>query len=289
MPAAPAAIDRALEGRVAIVTGASRGIGRGCAVGLGARGATVYCTARRSSDSQPPEPGSVEAVAAEVDSVGGRGIAVACDHRDDEAVEALFARVGREAQRLDVLVNNAFIIPDELTSGKPFWEVPLSNWDDMIDVGTRSAYAASRLAAPIMIEQGHGLIANISSSGAAEYAWHVAYGVGKAALDRMTADMAHELRRHGVSVVSMWPGLVLTERNEANRGRVKGLDFSRAESLYFTGRAIAALAADEKCLERSGRALVSRELADEFGFTDIDGGLPDGPMHRRPKALADAS
>ncbi len=283
----PTAVDQALAGRVAIVTGASRGIGRGCAVGLGARGATVYCTARRTSAAEPPEPGTVEAVAAEVDSVGGHGVAIACDHRDDDAVEALFARVDAEQGRLDVLVNNAFIIPNELTSGKPFWEVPLSNWDDMIDVGTRSAYAASRLAAVRMVRQGSGLIANISSSGAAEYAWHVAYGVGKAALDRMTADMAHELRRFGVSVVSLWPGLVLTERNEANRGRVKGLDFSRAESLYFTGRAVAALATDERILERSGQALVSRELADEFGFTDVDGGLPDGPMHRRPETLGD--
>ena len=277
--------DRALEGRVAIVTGASRGIGRGCAVGLGARGATVYCTARRTSGASPPEPGSVEAVAAEVDAVGGRGVAIACDHRDDDAVAALFARVEREAGRLDVLVNNAFIIPDELTSGKPFWEVPLSNWDDMVDVGTRSAYAASRLAAPRMIEQGAGLIANISSSGATEYAWHVAYGVGKAALDRLTADTAHELRRHGVAVVSLWPGLVLTERNEANRGRVKGLDFSGAESLYFTGRAVASLATDERVLERSGKAWTSRALADEFGFKDVDDRLPEGPMHRRPSAL----
>ena len=285
----PTAVDQALAGRVAIVTGASRGIGRGCAVGLGARGATVYCTARRTSAADPPEPGTVEAVAAEVDAVGGRGVAVACDHRDDEAVEALFARVDAEQGRLDVLVNNAFIIPDELTSGRPFWEVPLSNWDDMIDVGTRSAYAASRLAARRMVDQRSGLIANISSSGAAEYAWHVAYGVGKAALDRMTADMAHELRRYDVSVVSLWPGLVLTERNEANRGRVKGLDFSRAESLYFTGRAVAALATDDRILERSGRALVSRELADELGFTDLGGGLPDGPMHRRPRTLGDSA
>ena len=283
----PTSVDRALEGCVAIVTGASRGIGRGCAVGLGARGATVYCTARRTSDSEPPEDGTVEAVAAEVDSVGGRGIAVACDHRDDEAVEALFRRVAKEAGRLDVLVNNAFIIPNELTSGKKFWEVPLSNWDDMVDVGTRSAYAASRLAAPMMIEQGSGLIANISSSGAAEYAWHVAYGVGKAALDRITSDTGHELRRHGVTVVSLWPGLVLTERNEANRGRVKGLDFSTAESLYFTGRAVAALATDEAILERTGRAWTSRALADDYGFKDVDGTLPNGPMHKRPDALSD--
>jgi NAD(P)-dependent dehydrogenase (short-subunit alcohol dehydrogenase family) len=281
----PTTWDRALEGRVAIVTGASRGIGRGCAVGLGSRGATVYCTARRTSAADPPEPGTVEAVAAEVDAVGGRGVPVACDHRDDAAVEALFERVEKHEGRLDVLVNNAFIIPAELTSGRPFWEVPLSNWDDMIDVGTRSAYAASRLAAPIMIRQGEGLIANISSSGAAEYAWHVAYGVGKAALDRFTADAAHELRRHGVTVVSFWPGLVLTERNDANRGRVQGLDWSGAESLYFTGRAVAALSADPRRHERTGEVLVSRALADEYGFTDVDGTLPEGPMHRRPQAL----
>jgi NAD(P)-dependent dehydrogenase (short-subunit alcohol dehydrogenase family) len=271
-----------LEGRIAIVTGASRGIGRGCAIELGARGATVYCTGRRTSSQEPPDAGSVEAVAAEVAAAGGRGIAVVCDHRDDEAVEALFVRVHEEEGRLDVLVNNAFIIPDELTSGRPFWELPLSNWDDMIDVGTRSAYAASRLAAPMMIETGAGLIANISSSGAREYAWHVAYGVGKAALDRLTADMAHELRPHGVTVVSLWPGLVLTERNERNRGRLPGLDFDRAESLRFTGRAVAALACDADVLRHTGRALASRDLADEYDFTDVDGSLPEGPLHGRP-------
>ena len=284
----PVAIDRALEGRVAIVTGASRGIGRGCAVGLGARGATVYVTARRTSDADPPEEGSIEAVAAEIDAVGGKGIAIACDHRDDAAVEAVFERVRADEGRLDVLVNNAFIIPNELTSGKPFWEVPISNWDDMIDVGTRSAFVASRFAAPMMIEGGGGLIANISSSGAVEYAWHVVYGVGKCALDRITADTAHELKPHGVAVVSLWPGLVLTERNEANAKKVRGLDFSKAESLFFTGRAVAALASDERVIERTGQALVSRALADEFGFVDVDGRLPDGPMHERPKGIGDA-
>ncbi|MBB83492.1 MAG: short-chain dehydrogenase [Deltaproteobacteria bacterium] len=281
-------MDRALEGRVAFVTGASRGIGRGCAVGLGARGGTVYVTARRTSDADPPEEGSIEAVAAEIDAVGGKGIAIACDHRDDAAVEAVFERVRADEGRLDVLVNNAFIIPNELTSGKPFWEVPISNWDDMIDVGTRSAFVASRFAAPMMIEGGGGLIANISSSGAVEYAWHVVYGVGKCALDRITADTAHELKPHGVAVVSLWPGLVLTERNEANAKKVRGLDFSKAESLFFTGRAVAALASDERVIERTGQALVSRALADEFGFVDVDGRLPDGPMHERPKGIGDA-
>ena len=275
----------ALTGRVAVVTGATRGIGRGCAGELGAAGATVYVTGRTVEAQGSNLPGSVEATAREVSAAGGKGVAAPCDHRDDKAVEALFRRVQEETGRLDVLVNNAFIIPKELTSGKKFWELPISNWDDMLDVGTRSAYVASRFAAERMVDQGSGLIANISSSGAQEYAWHVAYGVGKAALDRLTQDTAHELRPHGVAVVSLWPGLVLTERNEGARDSVPGLDFSGAESLRFTGRAVAALAADAGVLGRSGAALTSRALADEYGFTDIDGRLPNGPLKHRPDSL----
>jgi NAD(P)-dependent dehydrogenase (short-subunit alcohol dehydrogenase family) len=191
----------ALDGRVAIVTGASRGIGKGCALELAAAGATVYLTGRSVREGDADLPGTVGGTAAEIEQAGGRAVAVACDHRDDAAVEALFARVDAECGRLDVLVNNAFLIPPELTAGRKFYETPLSNWDDMIDVGTRSAYVASAFAARCMTKAGCGLIANISSSGAAKYAWHVAYGVGKAALDRITADTAHELRDAGVAVV----------------------------------------------------------------------------------------
>jgi NAD(P)-dependent dehydrogenase (short-subunit alcohol dehydrogenase family) len=155
----------------------------------------------------------------------------------------------------------------------------------MIDVGTRSAYVASRLAARIMVEQGHGLIVNISSSGAREYAWHVAYGVGKAALDRFTADAAHELEGRGVAVVSLWPGLVLTERIERARSAWSEAAFAGAESQRFTGRAVVALATDPEVSKKSGRAFASRDLADEYGFTDVDGTLPRGPVHDRPRAL----
>ena len=276
-----------LKGKSAIVTGASRGIGKGCALELGARGAIVYVTGRSVSEDDHVLPGTVGATAAEVDRLGGRGLAVQCDHRDDDQVRALFDRVVTENGRLDIVVNSAFIIPDELTSGLKFWETPVSNWDDMVDVGTRSAYVTSLLAAPTMVEQGSGLIVNISSSGAEEYAWHVAYGVGKCALDRLTRDAAHELRDHDVATVSLWPGFVRTERIAAAQAGGATLPESlrdmlaTSESSRFTGRAAAALASDPDVMRWTGKAVTSRQLADEYGFTDVDGSLPAGPLHDR--------
>ena len=150
-PGWASALMAALDGQVAIVTGGAGGSGRGARSSSGAAGATVYVTGRSVSESDHPLPGTVGATAAEIDALGGTGVAVACDHRDDDAVAALFDRVAAEHGRLDVLVNNAFIVTNELTSGLPFWEVPLSNWDDMIDVGTRSAYVASVFAARSMV------------------------------------------------------------------------------------------------------------------------------------------
>ncbi|MYB10056.1 MAG: SDR family NAD(P)-dependent oxidoreductase [Acidimicrobiia bacterium] len=274
-----------LAGKVALVTGASRGIGKGCALELAAAGATVYVTGRTTGAGQHPLPGTVGATAEEIAAAGGSAVAVSCDHRDDGAVRAVFDRIAADHGRLDALVNNAFAIPDELTAMLPFWEVPISNWDDMMDVGTRSAYVASVLAAPVMIEQGDGLIANISSSGAVEYAWHVAYGVGKCALDRMTADCARELRDAGVSMVSVWPGFVRTERIdmavESGVELPPSLDLSAAESPRFTGRAVTALAIDAERSRYTGRAVSARDMADAYGFTDVDGRLPAGPLHDR--------
>ena len=267
-----------LDGRVAIVTGASRSIGKGCALELGAAGATVYATGRTLKEGDAPLPGSLDATVREVNALGGRGIGVVCDHRDDAQVAALFERVADECGRLDILVNNAFLIPPELTSGLPFWETPLSNWDDMIDVGTRSAYVATWHAAKPMAAGGSGLIVNVSSSGAIAFAWHVAYGVGKCALDRITADTAHQLRERGVAVVSLWPGLVYNERLQQVPNIEQMFDISGAESTRFCGRAVAALAGDGDVLKRSGSAVSARELADQYGFTDVDGRLPKGPL-----------
>ena len=183
-------MGQSLQGRVAVVTGASRGIGKGIAVELGAQGATVYVTGRTTAEGGVL-PGTVGQTAAEIDELGGKGIAVACDHHDDAAVLKVFERVREEQGRLDILVNNVFSAPDLAPwLGKNFWELPIEAWDQCIDIGVRSHYVASAFAVPLMLETGPGLIANISSPGAVAYSHNVAYGVGKAAVDRLSHDMA---------------------------------------------------------------------------------------------------
>lgn len=268
-----------LYGKVAVVTGASRGVGKGVALGLGEAGATVYVTGRTTEEGSAPLPGTIGETTAEVTRLGGQGIAVRCDHRNDEEVKAVFERVRQEQGRLDILVNNVFHVPSppEKIMNRPFWEVPIEVWDQMHTIGLRSHYVASVFAAPIMIEQGSGLICNISSLGGKGYLFNVAYGVGKAAVDRLAADMAHELRARNVTVVSLWPGGVKTELMMSLADRVS-MDVSGFESPQFTGRAVAALAADPDVMQKTGRVLVVAELADEYGFTDIDGSRPASPV-----------
>ncbi|HZP29921.1 MAG TPA: SDR family NAD(P)-dependent oxidoreductase [Acidimicrobiia bacterium] len=277
--------ERALEGTVAVVTGASRGIGKGIALELGAAGAVVYLTGR--SVDEGPIPGTVGATVVEVGELGGTAIGVRCDHHVDAEVEALFERVRAERGRLDVLVNNVYSSPDLAPwLGKPFWELPIDAWDQVIDIGVRSHYVAARFGVPMMLEQGSGLIVNVSSSGAIQYAHTVGYGVGKAALDKMTADMAHELAPHGVAVVSIWPGLVRTElvlfgaRTTDDGRSVLDLpgegtfDLDDAESPRFTGRGVVALASDPEVMARTGRAFRVADLARDYGFTDVNGKVP---------------
>jgi NAD(P)-dependent dehydrogenase (short-subunit alcohol dehydrogenase family) len=287
-------VEGRLDGKVAVVTGASRGIGKGIALELGAAGATVFVTGRTVTADDQPLPGTVGETAAEIDSLGGRGVALACDHHVDAQVEAVFEQVRRDSGRLDVLVNNVFSSPAMVPwLGRPFWELPIEAWDETIDIGVRSHYVASRYAVPLLFAAGGGVIVNVSSSGAIQYAHNVPYGVGKAAVDKMTADMAHELATHAVAVVSVWPGLVRTElvsmgARETEDGRqVLGLpgegefDLADAESPRFTGRAVVALATDRDVMDRSGRAFPVAGLADDYGFTDVDGGR--GGVRLRPE------
>jgi len=210
----------ALAGRVAVVTGASRGVGKGVALGLGEAGATVYVTGR-SLEGSEDRRGSLSRTVEEIDSLGGHGVAVQCDHAIDGQVEAVLDRVRAEHGRLDVLVNNVMSTPQraELPAGArsqwdlhPFWEVPIAFWDTFHIVGLRSHYVASAFAAPLLIESGGGLIVCISAPGSSRYVGNIAYGVGKAGVEKLVADMAEELRPHNVTSVSLWPGFIRTRR-----------------------------------------------------------------------------
>jgi NAD(P)-dependent dehydrogenase (short-subunit alcohol dehydrogenase family) len=207
-----------LSGKVAVVTGASRGIGKGIALALAAEGATVYVTGRTVTPGSYPLPGTVGETAAECDRRGGKGIAVQVDHGDDAQVAALFDQVRAEQGRLDILVNNAFALPEDLTEPGGFWEKPLSNWQ-MVDVGVRSNFVAAWHAAHIMVPQGSGLIVAISGYVGVTYTYGTVFGTCKSAVDRMARDMAIELKPHGVASISMWQGLTFTERAERNIAR----------------------------------------------------------------------
>ncbi|WP_182358296.1 SDR family NAD(P)-dependent oxidoreductase [Tomitella gaofuii] len=266
--------------RVIVVTGASRGAGKGIALGLAGPGTTVYVTGRTRNEGDAPLPGTVQATADEITARGGTGVPVICDHADDAQVAALFERVRAEHGRLDILVNNALVVHDDLAKKGPFWEKPLS-MQAVLDVGLRSTYVASWHAAPLMVAGGEGLIVNTSSFGARCYMHGPAYGAGKAAVDKMAHDMAHDLRPYGVAALSLWMGMLKTERTaaafEANAEAYKQFA-AHAESAEFPGRVIDALARDPQLMDRSGEVLIGAEVARELGVTDIDGGQP--PSHR---------
>jgi NAD(P)-dependent dehydrogenase (short-subunit alcohol dehydrogenase family) len=264
----------ALEGKVAVVAGASRGIGKGIALELGAAGATVYLTGRTVEPSKG-SPGSLAETAAAIDASGGVSVPVRCDHSDDADVAALFVQISSEQGHLDVAVNCVFNSSAfRSTLGRSFWELPISVWHDVVDLGTRSAYVASAHAVPLMLGRGDGLIVNISARGAERYRYNVVYGVGKAALDRMTRDMADELRDRGVAVISLWPGTIRTEHMDAmfEAGDSWALENfpepDQLETPRFVGRAVAALAGDPNVMARSGGRFWAAEIAADYGLAD---------------------
>lgn len=280
----------ALSGKVALVTGASRGVGRGIALALADEGATVYVTGRTVTPGSYPLPGTVGETAAEVSQRGGHGVAVQVDHANDAQVAALFDQIGREQGRLDVLVNNAFSLPEDLTTPQPFWEKPLSNWE-MVDVGVRSNFVAAWHAARLMVPRKSGLIVATSGYVGVTYTYGVVFGTCKSAVDRMARDMAVELKPHNVTSISMWLGLTFTERAERNLKRNPEMKAQTVtnptvgSSVEFPGRVIVALTRDPQVMRRSGGTHIAAELAQEYGVTDIDGKVPPSLRAQRGAPL----
>lgn len=285
--------ERPLQGRVAVVTGATRGAGRGIAVELGAAGATVYVTGRSTRDAPARGyegilgqmgldalPGTVEDTADEVTRSGGRGIPVRCDHTREEEVADLFARVEREQGRMDVLVNNAWGGHETFTDASlasPFWEQPMDHWEGMFQRGVRNHLLASRCAAPFLVRRGEGLIVTTTFWDRDRYLrGNLFYDLAKATMTRLAFGLAEELRPHGVASLAVSPGWMRTEfvlasqRTDEDHWR-EHPEFARTESPRYLGRAVVALAADPDVLEKSGGVYRVGDLAREYGFTDVDG------------------
>lgn len=268
-----------LSGKVAVVTGASRGIGKGIALVLAEQGACVYVTGRSVKPGDYYLPGTVGETAAlcceRGAGSGGTGIAIACDHSDDASVAALFDQVAREQGRLDILVNNAFQLSDDLLEPKPFWEKPLSNLE-MWDVGVRSNFVAAWHAAKLMAPAKRGLIVAISGYTGVTYTYGVIFGTAKSAVDRMARDMAIELEPHRVASIALWQGLTLTEKARDNLEKMaakmtNSIAGQTGSSVEHPGRLIAAMATDPAIMKRSGATYITAELAHKYGITDIDG------------------
>jgi len=265
----------AANGRVAVVTGGSRGAGRGIAIALGSHGYTVYVTGRTHAPGQASLDGTIHETAETVSAAGGHGIAVRVDHRDDEDARGLFEQVRAESGRLDVLVNNAAQVRDELQQEVPFWEKPLRASTDLVEVGIRSSLVSSYYAAPLLIEGG-GLVAFTSAPGAVHYQYGAAYGAHKASLDKFAADMGVDFQPFNVAVVSIWMGAVLTQRVRQimDSGPEYAFLADIGESPEFTGHVIAALADDPAVMAKSGRTLIGAEEAIAYGISDTGGRQP---------------
>jgi NAD(P)-dependent dehydrogenase (short-subunit alcohol dehydrogenase family) len=297
----PRAAGKPLAGKVAVVAGATRGAGRGIATMLGAAGATVYCTGRTTRAAarrRTPAKGApfdlsrrretIEDTADLVTAAGGRGIAVRVDHAREGEVEALFARLRREAGRLDVLVNDIWGGDALVEWGRAFWEVPVARGIALLENAIHTHLVTARHALPLMISRRRGLVVEITDGDRLSYRGELFYDLVKTTVIRIAFDLAEELRPHRVAAVAVTPGFLRSEAmldhlgvTEATwrDGARKDPHFVASETPAYVGRAVAALAADPRVLERSGRVLSSWGLAKEYAFTDLDGTQPDFPRH----------
>jgi NAD(P)-dependent dehydrogenase (short-subunit alcohol dehydrogenase family) len=270
---------RDLAGKIAVVTGASRGGGRAVAQTLGEAGATVYVTGRSVRDGARTENRgeTFEETAELVTAAGGTGIPVRVDHTNEDDVHRLFERVRDEQGKLDLLVNNAwggYENYDLAEFTAPFWEQPTSRWEGMFTAGVRTHFLSNRYGAPLMIEQGSGLIVATVAWAFDEFLLNVYYDVAKSAIIRMMFGMAKELRPHGVSALAVAPGWMRTERVMDAHAEDQ-FDLASTESPFFLGRAVRALALDPDIAAKSGAIHTAGELAREYGFTDVDGRQPE--------------
>lgn len=273
-----------LKGKVAVVTGASRGGGRGIALALGAAGATVYVTGRSTKNQATTDnlPGTIDETAEAVTLNGGVGIPVRCDHTIDADVEALFTKVKIEQGHLDLLVNNAWggyenyygtNFDDGVAFDAPFWEHSLQRWESMFTAGVRSHLVTSRFAIPLIIPQNQGLIIYTTAWDRDIYLGNLYYDLAKNAVNRMAFGMARELQKYNIAVVALAPGFMRTERVMAAYN-LQPFDLSNSESPEYIGRAIVALASDANIMTKSGQVFAVGNLAPEYGFTDVDGNQP---------------
>ena len=258
-----------LKGQVAVVTGSSRGIGKGIALALAEQGCTVYATGRTIGDGDR----TIETTARQITDAGGEGHAIRCDHGDDDDIARLFEQIGQEAGRIDILVNNVYKIPSPPAWGGGYWDHPISIWDDQVGIGLRAHYVASWHAAGLMFESDNARMLNVSSPGGQSYHFSSSYGAGKAGLDRLTADMAVELEPKGIPACVLYPGSVSTEFIQ-DAAEEQGMDLSQSQTPLLVGRAATSLLMSDDMMSRTGTIQWVEDLIAEFDLYDENGSRP---------------